>query len=182
MKLQKDPNGKLVLSNEQIDKTVQRTLNKKKKHKTKTFTMLINGKEVTVVKYRELIDLDKLSPSSRRKITKRCILKTFEESVVKTIDGKLIMVKSTGGANKMHFQSKQNVSLFLKELIENAVPSESRKDYVDMRIRWLYYDSYISIYGIICYWLVNIKEVDGVFNFYDLNKRKEVDMSATSNR
>ena len=138
MKLQKDPNGKLVLSNEQIDKTVQRILNKKKKHKTKTFTMLI--------------------------------------------DGKLIMVKSTGGANKMHFQSKQNVSLFLKELIENAVPSESRKDYVDMRIRWLYYDSYITIYGIICYWLVNIKEVDGVFNFYDLNKRKEVDMSATSNR
>ena len=182
MAVQKDINRKLVLSETQIDKAVQRIIDKKKRHKTKTFTMLIDGKEVTVVKYKILIDLDKLSPSTRRKVTKRYILNAFEGSAVKTIDGKVIAVKSTGGANKMHFQSKQSVSLFLDDLIKKATPIEYRNDYTDPRIKWLYYGSYIFFNGTIYQWLINIKEADGVFSFYDLNKRKEVDMSATSNR
>ena len=122
MKAQKDINGKLVLSDKQIDKAVQRIINKKKKHKTMTFPMPINGEEVTVVKYRELIDLDKLSPSSRRKITKRYILKAFEGSVVKTVDGRTIAVKSMGGARKMTFKVKQKYGFFLEDLIQNAIP------------------------------------------------------------
>ena len=181
MKTQKDPNGKLVLSDKQIDKAVQRIINKKKKHKTITFTMLINGKEVMVIKYRELIDLDKLSPSSRRKITKRYILKTFEESMVKTIDGKTITVKSMGGARKMTFKVKQKYAFFLEDLLQNAKPSKLGPDYDNSDISWLYYDSYISIDGIVYHWLINIKDVNGEYSFYDLNKRKEVDMSATLN-
>ena len=117
---QKDTNGKLVLSDEQIDKAVQKIINKKKKHKTFTFTMLINDKEVTVVKFRNLVDLDKLSPSSRRKVTKRYMLKAFEGLTVKTIDGRSITVKSTGGADKMNFQSKQRISLFIDDLIRTG--------------------------------------------------------------
>ena len=107
MKTQKDPNGKLVLSNKQIDKAVQSIINKKKKYKTTTFAMPINGKEVTVVKYRELIDLDKLSPSSRRKVVREYIKKVFSESLIETVDGKLVGVRSTGGAKKMLFKNKQ---------------------------------------------------------------------------
>ena len=181
MILQKDIDGKLVLSDEQINKTVQKIINKKKKHKTMTFTMFINGKEVTVVKYRELIDLDKYSPSSRRKITKRYIVKAFEESAVMTIDGKLITVKSMGGARKMTFKVKQKYAFFLEELIQNAKPSKRGPDYYDNRVLWFYYDSYIQIDDKVIYVLVNLKEVGGTTNFYDINKIKEVDMSATLN-
>ena len=181
MSTKKDVDGKLVLSDKQIDMAVQRIINKKKKHKTITFPAKINGEEVIVVKYRELIDLDKLSPSSRRKITKRYILRAFEESTVRTADGRTITVKSMGGAKKMTFKAKQRLAFYLEELVRNAIPSESRNDYENNRIYWHYYDSYILVEGIVYYWLINIKEADGAFNFYDLNKKKEVDMSATSN-
>ena len=181
MKLQKDINGKLVLSDEQINKTVRRIINKKKKHKTITFTMSISGKEVTVVKYRELIDLDKLSPSSRRKVVKRCVMKVLQNNHIETIDGKTVTIRSTKGADKIHFQAKQKIALFLDELIRNAIPSESRVDYENNRIQWFYYDSYISIDGVVYYWLINIRKINGIYSFYDLNKRKEVDMSATLN-
>ena len=179
--VQKDADGKLILSDKQIDKAIQKIIKKKKKHKIVTFAMLINGKEITVVKYSELINLEKLSPSSRRKVTKRYILKAFERSIVKTTDGRTIVVKSMGGARKMTFKVKQKYAFFLEELIQNAIPVESRKDYDNSRICWLYYDSYILVNDIVYYWLINIKDVDGEFSFYDLNKRKEVDMSATSN-
>ena len=174
MKAQKDINGKLVLSDKQIDKAVQRIINKKKKHKTITFTMSINGKEVTVVKYRELIDLDKLSPPSRRKVVKRCVMEILQNNRVETIDGKIVTIRSTKGADKIHFQAKQKIVLFLDELIRNAIPVDSRIDYENNRIQWFYYDSYIVIDGVVYYWLINIRKIDGIYSFYDLNKRKEV--------
>ena len=181
MKAQKDPNGKLVLSNEQIDKAVRRIINKKKKNKTMTFTMSINGKEVTVVKYRELIDLDKLSPSSRRKVTKRYILKAFEESAVKTIDGRAITVKSTGGADKMNFQSKHKLSLFIDDLIRTGCLRSNGPDYHNGLIHWYYYDSFFAFGNKVLYGNINIKEIDGEYSFYDINKIKEVDTSTPLN-
>ena len=182
MTVQKDINGKLILSDKQIDMTVQRIINKKAKHKTITFTTSINGKEVIVVKYHKLIDLDMLSPSSRRKITKRYILRAFEGSAVKTANGRTVTIKSTGGANKMHFQSKQNITFFIDDLIRNSVFFKSGPDYYDNRVIWLYYNSYFELNGVITRVLINFKEAGETLSFYDVNKIKEVDMSATSNR
>ena len=168
MIVQKDTNGKIVLSDKQIDKAVQRIINKKKKRKTVTFTMFINNQEVTVVKYRELIDLDKLSPSSRRKVVKRCVLEILQKTNVETIDGKIVTIRSTKGADKVHFQAKQRIVLFLDELIRNAIPSESRIDYDNNRIQWFYYDSYILVDGIVYYWLINIRKIGGIYSFYDV--------------
>ena len=179
--VQKDINGKLVLSDKQIDKAVQRIINKKKKHKTTTFTMPINGKEATVVKYRELINLDKLSPSSRRKVTKRYILKAFKESVVKTIDGRTITVKSTGGADKMNFQSKHELSLYIDDLIRTGCLRSNGPDYHNDLIHWYYYDSFFAFGNKVLYGNINIKEIDGECSFYDINKIKEVDTSTPLN-
>ena len=178
---QKDTNGKLVLSDEQIDKAVQKIINKKKKHKTFTFTMLINDKEVTVVKFRNLVDLDKLSPSSRRKVTKRYMLKAFEGLTVKTIDGRSITVKSTGGADKMNFQSKQRISLFIDDLIRTGSLRSSGPDYHNCLIHWYYYDSFFAFENKVLYANINIKEINGEYSFYDINKIKEVDTSTPLN-
>ena len=179
--LQKDSNGKLILSDKQINKAVQKIINKKKKRKTMTFTMSLNNKEVTVVKYQELIDLDRLSPSSRRKVTKRYILKAFEESTVETVDGRTIIVKSTGGADKMNFQSKHKISLFIDDLIRTGNPNSNGPDYQNDCIHWYYYDSFFAFGNKVLCGNINIKEVNGIYSFYDINKIKEVDTSTPLN-
>ena len=129
MKTQKDINRKLVLSDKQIDVAVQRIIKKKKKYGTDIITTIINGEIITAVKYRKLIDLERLSPSSRRKITKRYILKAFGGRGIKTTDGKTITVKSTGGADKMNFQSKHKISLYIDDLIRIGVLQSDGPDY-----------------------------------------------------
>ena len=181
MKVQKDINGKLVLSDEQVNKTVQRIINKKKKYGTSTFIIQINGKEVTVVKYRELIDLDKLSPSSRRKVVREYIKRVFLESTIKTIDNKTIIIKSTSGAKKILFANKQRIVLYIEDLIRDGMFLRTGPDYGNELVVWHYYDCYISFGKTILYGRINIKEIDNSYRFYDINKIKEVETSTGLN-
>ena len=168
--VQKDADGKLILSDKQIDKAVQKIIKKKKKYKTITFTMLINYKEVTVVKYRKLIDLDKLSPSSRRKVVREYLKKAFSESLIKTVDGKVVGIKSTGGAKKILFKSKQRIALYAGELVQTAQLSAYKHDDNNDKVNWLYYDSYISFGDVIYYGRINIKITGDNLSFYEINK------------
>ena len=181
MKTQKDINRKLVLSDKQIDVAVQRIIKKKKKYGTDIITTIINGEIITAVKYRKLIDLERPSPSSRRKITKRYILKAFGGRGIKTTDGKTITVKSTGGADKMNFQSKHKISLYIDDLIRIGVLQSDGPDYQNNHIHWFYYDSYIAFENKVYYGCINIKETNNEYNFYDINKIKEVETSTPLN-
>ena len=143
--------------------------------------MPINGKEVTVVKYRELIDLDKLSPSSRRKVVREYIKKVFSESLIETVDGKLVGVRSTGGAKKMLFKNKQRLALYAGELVQTAQLSAYKHDDSNDKVNWLYYDSYIAFGGTIYYGRINIKITDDNLSFYEINKIKDVETSTGSN-
>ena len=54
-------------------------------------------------------------------------------------------------------------------------------DYQNNHIHWFYYDSYIAFENKVYYGCINIKETNNDYNFYDINKIKEVETSTPLN-
>ena len=103
-----DENGKLILSNKQVSNIVLNAFYKKGINVT--FETCLNGENIVVIRYNEIVDLSLYSPATRRKIVKCFVIKSFKNQQVRTVDGKVIGIKSTGGADKILFQAKQEIA------------------------------------------------------------------------
>lgn len=174
-----DENGKFVLTSKQVSNIVFEAFYKK--NSTVSFEICINGKSTVVIQYNEIVDLSLFSPATRRKIVKNFVIQSFKNCHVTTTDGKMVGIKSTGGADKILFQSKQEIAFFITDLVQTGIPSGSRDDYSNKNVKWFYYDSYIAFGSTIFYGKINIKEAGGLFSFYDINKIKEVETETPSN-
>ena len=177
-----DDDGKYVLTSEQINDVVEKMIDVKENETTKIVKARIKGRFVDIVVYEDIIDLEAMSQSSRRKVVGKYIKLIFACSNIKTIDGKTIGIKSRGGVGKMHFNEKQKIALFAGDMVQIGVPTLVVKDVRKTKVKWHYYDSYIAFDNKVFYGNINIKEANGDFSFYDINKIKEVEVTSALNK
>ena len=67
-------------------------------------------------------------------------------------------------------------------MIQIGVPTLVVKDVRKTKVKWHYYDSYIAFDNRVFYGNINIKEANGEFSFYDINKIKEVEVTSALNK
>ena len=178
---QKDQNGKYILTGKNVILIVNKLISLRKELSAETRRMIVEGKNIDVVIYHSFINLEAFSFNSRRKIIKKYLLSSFNNSKIVTRDGKQIGIKSTGGADKLLFLSKQKIALIAPELVQASVFFGEGCDYINSQIKWLYYDVFFSIDEKTFYGRINIKSANGQMNLYDINKIKEVFASTPLN-
>ena len=137
---QKDQNGKYILTGKNVILIVNKLISLRKELSAETRRMIVEGKNIDVVIYHSFINLEAFSFNSRRKIIKKYLLSSFNNSKIVTRDGKQIGIKSTGGADKLLFLSKQKIALIAPELVQASVFFGEGCDYINSQIKWLYYD------------------------------------------
>ena len=169
--------GKKVLNKEQIVRTVERMLLKKKTTKITIHKFVIQSQQISAIEYKNLIKLSLFSLNTRRDLVKRFLLRAFKDSLIMTADGIEIRMseRSASKVSRLTHNHQQEIALYSENLIQIARyknTEKSRKEKVGV---FRYYDSYILIEGDLFKAELNIFVDANGSRLYDINKISQVD-------
>jgi len=169
--------GKKVLNKEQIVRTVEKMLLKKKTTKITIHKFVVQSQQISAIEYKNLIKLSLFSLNTRRDLVKRFLLRAFKDSLIMTADGIEIRMseRSASKVSRLTHNHQQEIALYSENLIQIARyknTEKSRKEKVGV---FRYYDSYILIEGDLFKAELNIFVDANGSRLYDINKISQVD-------
>ena len=114
--------GKKVLNKEQIVRTVERMLLKKKTTKITIHKFVIQSQQISAIEYKNLIKLSLFSLNTRRDLVKRFLLRAFKDSLIMTADGIEIRMseRSASKVSRLTHNHQQEIALYSENLIQIA--------------------------------------------------------------
>ena len=167
----------MVLNKEQIVRTVEKMLLKKKTTKITIHKFVVQSQQISAIEYKNLIKLSLFSLNTRRDLVKRFLLRAFKDSLIMTADGIEIRMseRSASKVSRLTHNHQQEIALYSENLIQIARyknTEKSRKEKVGV---FRYYDSYILIEGDLFKAELNIFVDANGSRLYDINKISQVD-------
>lgn len=172
----KDLFGKYILNKNQIDDLVKKMVDKKIEINSKIRLVEFKGNSIVVVDYGHILDLDKLSMNTQRKLIAIFIKAIFHSFQIFTVD-KILVTTSHTGLRKLTNAVKEKdfgILLFSDSLVQTASFNHTKPDSKGRKMQYRYYDAYLSLDASSVFSMqLNIRVDHMGAVIYDINKIKK---------
>lgn len=180
----KGEDGKITLSSAQVQEVAKQMVDEKDILTPRIVSAEIDGEEIKVVGYQEVINLDDLDFVSRKEVVKQFLVETFRDAKVTTADG-LDVGMTRRSASKVARNStshQQEIAIWSGELLQIGKFVGEARDSKGRNFHYRYYDSYVAFGDDVYRAHLNIRSDVNASILYDINKITPVEVSALDGR